>query len=169
MAAPSEPTPGRLIVGLLAAGEQLLALAEARLAEEFAAVELRSETIPFDFTRYYEPEFGAGLLRRWVCPAGRFRADQLSGLKLLTNKVESGFAAAGRRRVNIDPGIVTRQNVVLASCKDFAHRVSIGSGVFAEVTMIYRGGDWRPLEWTYPDYRTETCLDFLRRCRATLR
>jgi hypothetical protein len=168
LALPSEPEPGLLIVGLLAGDERLLAAAERALAEEIAAVTQRSADIAFDFTDYYESEMGRNLVRRWLCLAGRFHPGQLAGLKLRTNRLESRLLDSGRRLVNLDPGVLTRHNLVLASCKDFGHRVYLGRGVFAEVTLVYATGAYRPVDWTYPDYRSPECLDFMGRCRATI-
>jgi hypothetical protein len=55
--------------------------------------------------------------------------------------------------------------VVLATAKNYSHRSYIGKGYYAEVTLIYSGGDFRPLDWTYPDYRGETALTFFRELR----
>jgi hypothetical protein len=59
---------------------------------------------------------------------------------------------AGRRRVDVDPGYLTRTKLVLATTKDYAHRVYLGRGIYAEVTLSYRQGAFHPWPWTYPDY-----------------
>jgi hypothetical protein len=79
--------------------------------------------------------------------------------------IEQRLSEAGRRTVNIDPGYVDPAQVVLATAKNYSHRIYIGKGYYAEVTLIYSGGDFRPLDWTYPDYRGETALTFFRELR----
>lgn len=169
MALPTEPRPAKLVVGLLAAGPGLLAAAEQALEEGIAMVESRSADVGFDFTGYYAAEMGPRLTRRWVCLAGTVPPDRLAAIKLQTNLLEARFLdGSARRRVNIDPGVLTLHNLVLASCKDHAHRVALGRGVYAEVTLVFRDGAYEPLAWTYPDYRIEACRSFLLACRARL-
>jgi hypothetical protein len=155
------------VVGLLAPDESLLDAAEGRLAAEFGPVTRRSAAIPFDFSDYYAAEMGTGLLRRWTAH-GPVDPGRLAALKRAANRVEAEFSEDGKRRVNIDPGLLSLHSLVLASTKDFAHRVYLGDGVFAEVTLLYRSGRFEPLDWTYPDYRTGCCHEFLRLCRAAL-
>jgi hypothetical protein len=54
---------------------------------------------------------------------------------------------------------------VLASCKDYSHRLYLGDGVYGELTLIFEHGAWRAMPWTYPDYRTEAYQAFFSRVR----
>jgi hypothetical protein len=98
---------------------------------------------------------------------------QLVEAKLLSNAVEREMAMDrdGRtcRRVNLDPGYVTLGKLVLATTKDHAHRIALRDGIFAEVTLAYRGGRWEPFPWTYPDYRSGRYDAFLLSARESLR
>lgn len=69
------------------------------------------------------------------------------------------------RAINIDPGYITGAKLVLASTKDFAHRIYLHSGIFAEITLSFRGGAWVSHEYTFPDFRAQTYHAFLRRAR----
>jgi hypothetical protein len=73
-----------------------------------------------------------------------------------------------KRRVNLDPGLLSLYNLVLASTKSFAHRIYLRDGIYAEVTLLYQAGKFSPLAWTYPDYQTDVCQEFLLRCRKEL-
>jgi hypothetical protein len=89
--------------------------------------------------------------------------------KLLANRLEEEFRAQTQepgRIVNIDPGYLNESRLVLASCKDFSHRIYLDKGVYAEVTMIYRGDGFQPLEWTYPDYQCPEALNFFSGLRS---
>ena len=86
--------------------------------------------------------------------------------KLITNFIESDLSTGGARRVNLDPGYMDAARVVLASTKDHAHRILLGKGIYGEVTLLYRDGAFRPLPWTYPDYREAATLAFLKGVRV---
>ena len=70
-----------------------------------------------------------------------------------TNELETRWEVEGRRRVNVDPGILSAERLVLATGKNYIHRIYLGSGVYGDLTLIYSKGSYRPLPWTYPDYQ----------------
>lgn len=173
-----------LVVGLLYRERAFRSEAEHLLTDKFGPVEEISREIPFDFTDYYEREMGAGLMRAWVCFQRAVAPGYLVEAKFATLEMEEKLSTRDTegnqilRRVNLDPGILTLHNLVLISTKNAAHRVCVYSGgeksplsvsfLFAEPTLIFRSGHYRALEWTYPDYRTEGCLEFLLTCRRRL-
>jgi hypothetical protein len=70
--------------------------------------------------------------------------------------------------MNLDPGYIAPSKLVLASTKDYSHRIHLSDGIYAEVTLLYSRGRWKELEWTYPDYRTVAYHDFFTRVRTRL-
>jgi hypothetical protein len=161
--------PTKLVVGLLSSDRSLLELAQSALAEGFGAVSVKSPEIPFDFTDYYEKEMGSDLIRQWVAFQGLVEPDQLYDFKRTTCLLERRFLGPnGKRRLNLDPGLLTLHNLVLASTKSFAHRIYLRDGIYADLTLIFQSGQFQPLAWTYPDYQTPVCQEFLMRCRKEL-
>ncbi len=156
-----------LICGIIT-NNSIAADAESALAALFGPITIRSKTLDFDFTSYYEQEMGLNLLRFWTGFEKTVQPERLYEFKLATNNLEQKFASHGKRKVNLDPGILSLHNLILATTKNYAHRIYLGHGIYAELTMIYHSGRYRPLEWTYPDYKTETCQEFLARCRKFL-
>jgi hypothetical protein len=156
---------------VLAAREPWLAAARERLEKAFGPVDLQSDVWPFDFTRYYAEEMGHPLLRRIYSFQELIRPENLVAAKHTTNRLEKELARrledAPARPVNLDPGYVILSKVVLATTKDHAHRLYVGSGIYAEVTLNWQGGDFEPRDWTYPDYCTEHYREFLRDVRRT--
>jgi hypothetical protein len=137
------------------------------LEEHFGPIELASAEIPFDFTDYYAAEFGPNLLRRWVSFVRLQPRDALAAIKTAANRLEdSRRGPDGRRTVNLDPGLLTMHNLVLASTKDYSHRVYLNRGIHAEVTLIYEHGGFRALPWTYRDYTSPAALAFFSAVRA---
>jgi hypothetical protein len=147
-----EPLPVKLIVSLLTADACLLAEGSAALRRLFGHIDFESELLPFDHTDYYTAEFGVGLQRRIASFEQLVNPSDLPAIKVQTNTLEHSLASGGLRRVNIDPGYVALGKLVLASTKDHAHRIYLNDGIYAEGTLTYQRGRFRPWPWTYPDY-----------------
>ncbi|MHC4561723.1 MAG: DUF4416 family protein [Planctomycetota bacterium] len=169
----SPPSPVKLICGMIAAGPSLLDEALGPLAKAFGDVDIVSDVMDFDLTHYYDEEMGSPLFRRLVAFGPLASPACLAQAKCTTNAIEADFAAraAGTppRPINLDVGYVTASRLVLASMKDFAHRIYLDRGVYAEVTLQYRHGHWTPLEWTFPDYASGRYDAFLTNVRDCLR
>lgn len=163
------PPPGKVIVGIITRDLDVLASAQALLEKELGPVEQTSPVIDFDFTDYYEVEMGKNLLRLWLSFDRPVISDQLLEIKLAVMAIEEKFIDAnGKRRINLDPGILTLCKLVLATTKNYYHRIYLGKGIHAEVTLFYRHNNFQPLDWTYPDYRTDTALNFFKLVRKGL-
>lgn len=172
MAKPGLSKPVVLVAGIMARDREILREAKLELSLLFGPTALESSVFPFKFTRYYEEEMGPELIKQFVAFRRPVRPEDLASIKLATNALELSTATREggklRRRVNVDPGYITPSRLVLATTKDYSHRIYIGNGIYAEVTLIFRRGTWIPLDWTYPDYRTELALDFFLRVRKLL-
>ena len=160
-----EPPLVKLIVSLFTGAEAMLPAVRAALAECFGSVDYESELLPFDHTDYYEPEFGPCLQRQILSFAQLVPPDRLAAIKRTTNELEQTWAVQGQRRVNLDPGYVSLSKLVLATTKDYSHRVYLGQGIYAEVTLHYRRGAFQGWEWTYPDYASERYCEIFRHIR----
>jgi hypothetical protein len=161
--------PVKLVIGLIYHDDSVLAQAFSRLKKAFGSIDFESNTLAFDQTDYYQQEFGKGLKRKFIGFGRLILPQQLAGIKKKTNQIELGLSLHGRRRVNIDPGYLELSKLTLATTKDFRHRVYIGGGIFAEVTLYYRGKTFQPWEWTYPDYRTQGYIDIFNQLREIYR
>ena len=156
-----EPQPVRLVVSLLTGELGLLARTRESLSAAFGPIDFGSELLPFDHTDYYAPEFGPGLQRQIVTFERLIPPTMLPAIKRQTNDLEWSTAESDRRRINIDPGYLSLNKLVLATTKDHAHRLYLGHGIYGEVTLSYQRGHFRPWPWTYPDYGSERyCLLF---------
>ncbi len=162
-------TPEKLVIGVLASrpggdGELVSAL-----EQRWGPADLVSGALAFDFSDYYDREMGTPIRRffvsfeRLVDPAG------LASIKLETNSIEDRFREQGQRKVNLDPGLLSLSRFVLATTKESSHRIPLASGIWAEVTLLFEKGSFRPVEWTYPDYRSAGYLAILNSIRALLK
>jgi hypothetical protein len=164
--------PVKLFVGMLSAYPAALADAEAALVEPFGRIDVRSDLFAHEFTEYYRDEMGHPLVRLFVSFERLVGPEQMPAVKRLTNEIEDRMAAEGQwpvvRPMNLDPGYIAPSKLVLASTKDFSHRIHLQGGIYAEVTLRYVRGDWKELEWTYPDFRTPAYHKFFTQVRTRL-
>lgn len=165
-----EPEAARLICGVLASDAAVLDAACGALSEAWGPVALRSEARPFRHTDYYTPEMGVNLLRCLLCFEGDFSPGRLADKKCESERIEARFrrppSDGGGRRVNLDPGYVTAAKLVLASTKNFAHRIYLRDGIYAEVTLQFARRGVRVLPWTYPDFASGDYNPFLLAARG---
>src|SRR6056297_1139349 len=159
-------TPEKLVIGILCSHPACVKEIEKPLTEQFGPIDYRSEAIPFTFTDYYEQEMGADLMRIFFSFEQLVAPDLLSGFKLRTNQLEKEFLEAGKRKVNLDPGLLSLGKLILASTKDNAQRIPLADGIFGEITLIYRRKGYSALPWTYRDYQSEAYHRILLQVRS---
>jgi hypothetical protein len=159
-----EPKGVRLFAGIMFNGPEALKLGINDLEAKFGAVYKKSPIFDFNFTDYYEDEMGSGLKKTFVGFEKLVDPERLANIKLFTNQLEEkhGDVENGllRRRINIDPGYVSKSNVVMASTKNSSQRLYLKDGIFAEVTLIFGGERFETLPWTYPDFKTQLAFNF---------
>lgn len=165
MSVPVSPRPAKLLVGFFMAHQQLAGTMMERLEALFGPVDLVSRWLPFDFTDYYTREMGTPLYRRMVAFKRLVDQEALPDIKHLTNALETEFTRKESRTVNIDPGYLLLERLVLATGKNFSHRIYLRRGIYADLTLIYRKGRFQSLPWTYPDYMDVNLQDFLLKVR----
>ena len=143
------------------------------VTERFGPIALSSPHFTFEHTRYYARTMGEGLQKQFLVCAGLQSAEMLVEAKIRANQIEAEVAARGRwpveRPLNLDPGYLESGKLVLASTKDHAHRIYLGQGIFAEVTLHFRDNHWRTWPWTYADYATDQARDFFLSARRYYR
>jgi hypothetical protein len=166
MSIPREPLMAKLIVGFFMKDKNMLKPFAEKLHDAFGPVDMISAWIPFDFTSYYETEMGAPLYRRLLTFKKPVPQDQLVRIKLYTNELEIQYMEDGKRRINADPGILSHERFVLATGKNFTHRIYLNNGIFADLTLIFTKGRFQELPWTYPDYKDKKILSFLEKVRS---
>ena len=146
--------------------------ARESIAEAFGAADMVSEIWPFTQTDYYKDETGESILRMFVAIEKPIDPGELAEIKHTTNRIEQDLAqnlsTTHARPVNLDPGIIEPSKLVLASTKNFSHRIYIGNRMFAEVTLIYSKGAWQSFPFTFPDYKEPRYHEFLSKVRTRI-
>jgi hypothetical protein len=165
MSIPQEAKPAKLVIGLLVNQKHLTEKLAVELSSLFGAIDIISAWMSFDYTTYYENEMGAPLYRRVFAFDKLIRQNDLVTIKLATNRIEKKYSQSGKRRVNMDPGYMLHERFVLASGKNFSHRIYLDEGIYADLTLTYSNGSFHKLPWTYPDYADRPMQTVLERIR----
>lgn len=165
MSQPLKARPAKLVVGSLVSDKKLFKDVAVELERKFGAVDMVSGWMEFEYTDYYANEMGRPLHRRLLVFKELISQQALASIKLQTNALEETFSISGNRRVNIDPGYLLYERFVLATGKNFTHRIYIGSGIYADLTLIFQKGAFQRLPWTYPDYSNDEMMTFLMQVR----
>jgi hypothetical protein len=149
--------PVKLFIGLLTSIPEIVPGAAERLASLFGPIDVRSEIFPFDLTHYYDETMGTPICRQFLSFSRLIEPSTIAEIKLKTNELESELASdwiGVLRPVNLDPGYLEQSKIVLASTKNFFHRILISQGIYAEVTLHFQAGEWQSFPWTFPDYKS---------------
>jgi hypothetical protein len=169
MGKPKEPQSAKLfmsLIGLIASENDLFHKGLHDLCSIFGEADTISEKFPFDFTEYYTREMGKPLFRHFITFERLIPIPTLPDIKRTTNHLEEKYATLnGNRRINIDPGYICLEHVILATTKGYTHRPYLRDGIYADLTLIYRSKSFQSLEWTYPDYRQEMVITLFNQFR----
>ena len=162
MASRRTAPPARLFFGIFTGFDELVDWARERLEKSFGALDAENESplFPFPETDTYAKSMGAGLQRKFLVRQEPLEQDALAAIKWRSLDLEAEAAQLRQwpveRPINIDPGLVNDCRVILATTKDYAHRIYRGNGIWEEVTLVFRGGQFDTMPWTYPDFRSDS-------------
>ncbi|MFH0762574.1 MAG: DUF4416 family protein [Candidatus Omnitrophota bacterium] len=161
----------KLIIGFIFKQDKVFQQARAIVRKRFGSIDFQSQILSFTHTDYYRKELGEGLYKKIISFKKLIPPQNLPEIKVFTNKVEKEFSSANealrthKRLINIDPGYLNLSKLVLASTKDYIHRIYLNKGIYAEVTLFYQFKAFRPWECTYPDYRSPQYLAIFNQIR----
>lgn len=160
------PNPSKLIVGFIYRDPQVKTKAIALLTKSFGKIDYQSPVINFNYSDYYYREMGRPLKRLFISFQKLISEERLADIKVDTNSLEERLSAKGKRRINIDPGFLSPGKLILATTKNYNHRVYLKKGIFAEVTIFYKKDGFHPWPWSYPDYQSKEYLDIFNTIRT---
>jgi len=165
MSQPEISNDVKLIMSLFSPEKELVLKVMQQLSDLYGETDWISPEIFFDRTRYYEKEMGWPLHRRFLSFKALMPPERLVETKLRTNDIEKSYLKGKQRRINIDPGYLCLERLVLATGKNYIHRIYLHKGIYADLTLVFKRGGFVPLEWTYPDYADPKMID----CFNTIR
>ncbi|MFA5093557.1 MAG: DUF4416 family protein [Candidatus Omnitrophota bacterium] len=155
----------KLIIGFIYKDEAIFMSAKKKLMRKFGKIDFESKELQFNHTDHYQAEMGQGLKRKFVSFVKLVPAKNLPKIKLQSNRLETKFLMAQARQINIDPGYLNSAKLVLATTKDYAHRIYLQRGIFAEVTLSFKGHSFEPNPWSYTDYCSQEYIEIFNQIR----
>ena len=168
MGTADSPEPVKLMIALMAQNKEMIAQGRIMLETEFGDVDSESESYPFSFSDYYQKEMGLKLIKQFTSFKDTVNPGTLSSIKHITNEMEMNLQRPDGqpgRRINLDPGYINGAQLVLATTKNYSHRLYLDQGIYGEVTLIFRKGNFQALPWTYPDYKTDLAYAYFKSVR----
>lgn len=148
-----EPLPVKPVVALFSAHRDLLTQAARKFEEKIGPMDFISPEFIFDQSEYYREEMGWPLFKRFFACGELMDPGELVAWKVFSAGLEHEFTdSSSRRQVNIDPGYISAERLVLATGKNNVQRIYLGRGVWGDLTLIFERGEFKPLPWTYADY-----------------
>ena len=166
---PAEPV--LLFMGTLYSDAGIFNYSKEIIEKNFGDILLISPSIKWNHSSYYKDELGWPLFRQFIFLKNLIDPGMLAQIKLKTNEIEDALSSKGKRCINLDPGYLTLSKIVLASTKNYAHRIYLGKGVYGEVTLVYvyKDSTYTPHLFTYRDYQDKTCIEMFLNVRAMLK
>ncbi len=157
-----EPTKANLTVSIMYKDEKLMNEALDLMKNRFGEIDFSCEPFVFsDISPYYNPEMGEKIFKRIFSFKKLVNRDVMIEAKHLAVEIEERFSNEGKREVNLDPGLLSLENFILVTGKNFSHRIYLGKGVFAEITLILKSKRMETLPWSYKDYQLEPARSFI--------
>lgn len=151
---PTAPNPVKLFCGVLYSDILLMERARSELMAQFGAIDFQSQVFPFEVSNYYRTEMGWPIWRLFCSFQQLILPNEIAKIKIACNTIEELLAVADCRKVNLDPGYMDYDKIVLASAKYNGQKIYLDHGIYADLTLRYEKGDYHPFPWSFPDFRS---------------
>ncbi len=132
-----------------------------RMSNRFGGILYSSEPYNFNqYTDYYNNEMGDELSRCFIFFKDLIDREEIVNIKLKTMQLENFYSIDSKRTINLDPGYIAQEHVILSTHKGYSHRPYLSKGVYADLTLIYKNKYFESLEWTYPDFKSDEIKEY---------
>ena len=143
----------KLICGVLFTDDILLVKAKECVLKKYGVGDFESHSFKFDVSYYYKTEMGWPNYRRFWSFEKLINPKAIGSSKIECNKIEDELAVSGNRKINLDPGYLDYDKIVLASAKYNWQKIYLNNGIYADLTLRYEKGKYGPFPWSFPDFK----------------
>ena len=151
---------GKLFFALMYKNKEILEKTIDLLKNNFGGIVSKSPGYDFNFTDYYEKEFGTNLKKTIIILDKKINKNDLTEIKIKITEIEKNHSSDGKRTINIDPGYVNDKEVVLASFKKKDFKEDLGDGVYAHKVLEFENGEVKSFFHTFADYKSKLVQEF---------
>ncbi len=151
---PIEPDTVKFFIGILFSDAKLLEKAIYFLEKKFGDIDYTGPDFNFNVSGYYNDEMGGPILRKFVSFSNLINPGRLAKIKIKTNEIENLLSVNNKRKVNLDPGYMDLNKVVLASAKYNGQKIYLDLGIYADPALWYEKGSFCPYPYSFPDFKT---------------
>lgn len=151
---------GNLFFALMYKDSNILEKIIDLLKNNFGSIASKSPEYDFDFTDYYEKEFGNDLKKIIIIFSKEINKTDLAEIKIKITEIEKKYSSEGKRRINIDPGYINDKEIVLASFRKKSVKEDLGNGVYAHKVLEFDNGKVKEFWHTFQDYKSKLVQEF---------
>ena len=144
-----------MFIAVMYSGKKIHDEAVSLLKEKFGEIILETKPYNFDFTDYYEEEMGKNLVKRFIVFKKEIDKKELAKIRKITGEIEDKFRVNGKRQINLDPGYISNEEVVLASVKEKSFKEKLGNNIYSHRVYSFENNKIKIFFHTFPDYKTE--------------
>ena len=163
MALPKQPQKVKLFIGILSSDTKLFEIIKKEF--EYGEIDYESDVFDWNFTKYYNDELGENIKKKFMFFKKLINPEKIADIKIDTNKIEDKY----KRKINLDPGYLTRSKVLLASAKDRSNKVYIKSGIYGDIVLIFKNKSFEPFPFTFKDFRTKEYIELFNKIRELIK
>jgi len=147
-------------MAVMYASDELFNNVKDELIQKYGELKAESNPYDFDFTSYYEKEMGSGLKKKFLIFKKEIIKEDLTEIKLFITEIEKKLSIENKRKVNIDPGYLSENELVLATfkAKDFKEKIS--DKVWVHKVLEFNG-KIKEFFHTFADYKVKENQDFI--------
>lgn len=167
MALPQKPKKVKLFIGILSSDTKLFETIKKEF--KYGEIDYESEIFDWNFTKYYNDELGENIKKKFIFFKKLINPDEIVKIKLETNKIEDKYSKNSKRKINLDPGYLTHSKVLLATAKDYSHKIYIGKGIYGDVVLTFRNKTFEPHVYTFRDFRTKEYIELFNKMRELIK
>ena len=151
-----------MIIAIMYSDKRVYGQVKDILIKEYGEIKAESDEYDFDqFTSFYEKEMGKGLVKRFLIFVKDIEKKDLIEIKNKITEIEKEFLKDENRTINLDPGYINGDELVLASFKSGTnYKEDLGGGVYAHKVLEFKEKNVERFWHTFPDYRVKENQDF---------